>query len=153
VTAFPQNLILSKEHSLNTTHETTPFTVQVTVDFLLKGGLVKVSGTDCHAESDGFFFRFTGDVLEDSERGVDTSAFFKERADGTAGTLGGDEDNVNVRGRNNAGEVLVDNGKPVREVEGLALGEERLDFGPRLTLSSILSLVCQAVDLIRRASS
>jgi len=76
--------------------------------------------------------------LEDGERGVDASAFFEERADGTAGSLGGDEDNVDVLGGNDTGEVLVDYGETVGEVEGLALGEQRLNLGPCFTLSGVL---------------
>jgi hypothetical protein len=116
MSTFSQNFILSKEHSLNTTHETSSLTVQVTVDFFLESRLVEISGPDTDTESDGFFLRFAGHVLEDGERRVDASAFLEETADRAAGTFGGTEDDVDVGGRNDTGEILVDDGETVGEV-------------------------------------
>ena len=97
-----ENLVLSKEHTVDTTHEATTFTVQVGVDLLLKGGIVKEEG-----------------------------------ADGTAGTLRGDEDNIDIGGDVDLGQVLENGGETVGEVKGLSLGEERLNLGPGLGLGSI----------------
>src|SRR5579859_1434383 len=119
MTTFPQNLILSKEHALNTTHKTTPFTIQIRVDFLLKGRLIEISGADGDTESDRLFLGFARDVLEDGKGGVDASAFFKEGADGAAGTFGGDKDYVDVGGGDDTGEILVHDGEPVGEVQSL----------------------------------
>jgi hypothetical protein len=121
VSAFSQNFILSEEHSLDTTHETSSFTVQVTVDFLFKGGLVEISRSNCNTKSNSFLFGFTSDILEDGERGVDSSSFLEERSDCAAGSLGGDEDNINVSGWHDTGEILVDNGETVGEVKSLQL--------------------------------
>ena len=123
MTTFSQDFILSEEHSLDTTHETSSFTVQVTVDFLLKGRLVEISGTDTDSEGDGFFFGFAGHVLEDGEGRVDASAFFEETADCSAGTFGSNEDDVDVLGGNDTSEILVDDGETVGEVQGLKLVE------------------------------
>jgi hypothetical protein len=121
MTTFPQNLVLSEEHSLDTAHETPPFTVQVAVHLLLKGRLVKISRADCDAESNGFFGGFAADVLEDGKGRVDAAAFFKEGADCATGALRGDEDDVDVRWGDNTGEVLVDDGESVGEVESLII--------------------------------
>ena len=119
MSTFSQNFILRKEHSLNATHETSSLTVQVTVDFFLEGRLVEISGTDTDTESDGFFLGFAGDVLEDGEGRVDASAFFEETADCATGTLGGTENDVDVGGRDDTGQILIDDGETVREVQGL----------------------------------
>jgi hypothetical protein len=57
--------------------------------------------------------------LENGDGGVDATALTEEGADGTAGTLGGDEDDVDVGGDLDLGEVLEDGGETVGEVEGL----------------------------------
>jgi hypothetical protein len=152
MSTFSQDFILSKEHSLDTTHETSSLTVQVTVDFLLKGGLVEVPGADTDTEGDGFFRGFAGHVLEDGEGRVDTSALFEETADCSAGTFGCDEDDVDVGRGNDTSEVFVHDGETVGEVQGLesvgelngnnlALSEEGLNLGPCLALSGILKSV------------
>jgi hypothetical protein len=158
MTTFPQDFILSEEHSLDTAHETTSFTVQVAVHFLLEGRLVEVSGANCDAESNGFFCGLAADVLEDGEGGVDTAAFLEEGADCATGALGGNEDDVDVRWGDDTGEVLVDDGEPMGEVESLtlelerkiivhlALGQERLEGFPRFLLSGVLPLVSQPIS-------
>lgn len=60
-----------------------------------------------------------GNVLEDSDRRVDTTALTEESADGAAGALGSDEDDVNVLRDLDLGEILEDWGETVGEVEGL----------------------------------
>ena len=108
---------------MNSAHETSSLTVQVTVDFLLKGRLVEISGTDTDSEGDGFFLGFAGHVLEDGEGRVDASAFFEETADSAAGTFRGAEDDVDVGRRDDTGEIFVDDGETVGEVQGLKLVE------------------------------
>jgi hypothetical protein len=58
--------------------------------------------------------------LEDGNGGVDTTALTEEGADGTAGTLGGNKDDVDVGGDLDLGEVLEDGGETVGEVESLS---------------------------------
>ena len=119
MSTFSQDFILSKEHSLDTTHETSSLTVQVTVDFLLKGRLVEVPGADTDTEGDGFFRGFAGHVLEDGEGRVDASALFEETTDCSAGTFGCDEDDVDVGRGDDTSEVFVHDGETVGEVESL----------------------------------
>ena len=123
------------EFSLSrTTDETydTTFTVKVGVDLLLEGGLVHVTGADSDTDSDSLFLGLAGDVLPDGDGGVDTTTLLEESADSSARALGGNEDDINISGRNDLGVLLVDNGETVREVEGLALGDERGNLGPGL---------------------
>jgi hypothetical protein len=75
--------------------------------------------------------------LPDSNTSVDASALLEEGSDSAAGTLGSNEDNVNILGGNNVGVILVDDGETVREVESLALGDERSNGGPGLGLGSV----------------
>jgi hypothetical protein len=119
VAALTENLVLSKEHTVDTTHQATTLAVQVGVHLLLECGLVHVSGTDGYTEGDGLLLGLASNVLEDGDGGVDTTALTEEGADGTAGTLGGNEDDVNVGGDFDLGEVLEDGGETVGEVESL----------------------------------
>jgi hypothetical protein len=106
---------------VDSAHQATTLTVEVRVDLLLKSGLVHVSGTDGNTEGDSLFLGLAGDVLEDSDGRVDTAALTEESADGAAGALGSDEDDVNVLGDFDLGEVLEDGGEAVGEVESLRL--------------------------------
>jgi hypothetical protein len=104
---------------VDSAHQATTLTVQVGVDLLLEGGLVHVSGTDGNTEGDGLLLGLAGDILVDGDGRVDTTALAEEGADGAAGALGGNEDNVNVGGDFDLGEVLEDGGETVGEVESL----------------------------------
>lgn len=119
VAALTQNLVLGEEHTVDTTHQAATLTVQVRVDLLLKGGLVQVAGTDGNTQGNGLLLSLASHVLVDGERGVDTTALTEQRADSTAGTLGGNQDNVNVLGDLDLGQLLEDGGETVREVQGL----------------------------------
>lgn len=74
---------------MDTTHQATTLSVQVGVDFLLKGGLVEVATADGNTKSLGLLLGFASDILEDSVRGIDTTALTEERSDSSARTLGG----------------------------------------------------------------
>ena len=154
VAALTEDLVLREEHAVDTAHEAATLAVQVRVHLLLEGGLVEVSGTDGDTEGDGLLLGLAGDVLEDGNGGVDATALAEESADGAAGTLGGDEDDIDVGGDLDLGEVLEDGGEAVGEVKSLlrlvsmslisgrlcaylALGELGLDSGPGLGLGSI----------------
>lgn len=119
VAALAENLVLGQEHTVNAAHQAATLAVQVGVDLLLEGGLVEVAGADGHAEGNGLLLSLAGDVLVDGERGVDAAALTEERADGAARALGSDQDDVDVLGDINLGEVLEDGGETVGEVQGL----------------------------------
>ena len=119
VTALTENLVLSEEHAVDTAHEAATLAVKVGVHLLLEGGLVQVAGADGDTEGDGLLLGLARYVLEDGDGGVDATALTEEGADGAAGALGGYEDDVNVRGHVDLGEVLEDGGEAVGEVEGL----------------------------------
>ena len=119
VAALTEDFVLGEEHAVDTAHQAATLTVQVGVDLLLEGGLVHVSGTDGNTEGDSLLLGLAGDVLEDGDGGVDAAALTEEGADGAAGALGGDEDDVNVGGDLDLGEVLEDGGEAVGEVESL----------------------------------
>ena len=104
---------------MNTTHEAATLTVEVGVDLLLEGGLVEVTAADGNTEGNSLLLSLAGHVLEDGEGRVDTTALTEERADGTAGALGGNEDDVDVGGGLNLGALLEDGRETVGEVEGL----------------------------------
>jgi hypothetical protein len=106
---------------VDTTHQATALAVQVGVDLLLECSLVHVSGTDGDTEGNGLLLGLASDVLEDGNGRVDTAALTEESADGAARALGGDEDDVNVGGDFDLGEVLEDGGETVGEVESLFL--------------------------------
>jgi hypothetical protein len=113
VAALTENLVLSEEHAVDTAHQATTLAVQVGVDLLLEGGLIHVSGTDSNTEGNGLLLGLAGDVLEDGDGRVDTAALTEESADGAAGALGSDEDDVDVGGDVDLGEVLEDGGETV----------------------------------------
>ena len=104
---------------MDTAHEAATLTVEIGVDLLLEGGLVEVAGADGDTEGDSLLLGLAGNVLEDSEGRVDTTALTEQGADGTAGTLGGAEDDINILGNVDLGDVLEDGGETVGEVEGL----------------------------------
>jgi hypothetical protein len=83
------------------THDTT-LSVEVREDLLLEGRLVGVTGADGDGEGAGLLHSLAGDVLVDGDRGVDAAALLEEGADGPARTLGGDKDDVDVRGADDA---------------------------------------------------
>jgi hypothetical protein len=120
VAALTENLVLSEEHTVDTTHQATTLAVQVGVYLLLECGLVHVSGTDADTESDSLLLGLASNVLVDGDGGVDATALTEEGADGTAGALGGNEDDVNVGGDFDLGEVFEDGGETVGEVESLS---------------------------------
>lgn len=104
---------------MDTTHQATTLTIQIGVDLLLEGGLVHVSGANGNTEGDGLLLGLAGNVLVNGDGGVDTTALAEESADSAAGALGRNEDDVNVGGNFDLGEVLEDGGETVGEVEGL----------------------------------
>lgn len=121
MTALTEDLVLGKEHAVDTTHQATTLAVEIGVDLLLEGGLVEVARADSDTESDGLLLGLTGDILEDGDGRVDAAALTEEGAHGAAGTLRGNEDDVHVLGDLDLGEVLEDRREAVGEVESLQL--------------------------------
>ena len=119
VAALAEDLVLGEEHAVDTAHQAATLTVQVRVHLLLEGGLVEVAGADGDTHGDGLLLGLAGHILVDGNGGVDATALTEEGADGTAGALGGNEDDVDVRGDLDLGEVLEDGGETVGEVQGL----------------------------------
>lgn len=121
VAALTENFVLGEEHAVDAAHQAAALTVQVRVDLLLEGGLVEVAGADGDTERDGLLLSLAGDVLEDGDGGVDATALAEEGADSAAGALGGNEDDVDVGGDLDLGEVLEDGREAVGEVESLSV--------------------------------
>lgn len=117
--ALTEDLVLGKEHAVDTSHQATALAVEVRKDLLLEGGFVEVAGTDGDTKGNGLLLGLAGDVLIDGDGGVDAAALTEEGTDGTAGALGGNEDDVHVLGDIDLGEVLEDRRETVGEVEGL----------------------------------
>ena len=66
----------------------------------------------------------------DGEAGVDALAFQEQPAHRRARSLRRHEDHVDVLGRHDAGLVLVDDAEAVREIEGFAGRQARLELRP-----------------------
>ena len=61
-------------------------------------------------------------------------ALLEERANDAARALGGEENDVHIFWRYDLGVLFVHNGETMREVESLALGDERHELLPRRRL-------------------
>ena len=136
---------------MDTTHQASTLTVEVRVDLLLEGGLVEVAGADSDTKSDGLLLCLAGHVLENSNGRVDTTSLTEERSHGSARSLGCNEDDVDVSGNLDLGEVLEDWGETVREVEGLVRESVLTLFYaqilPSLTLPFVIwGLICGHVS-------
>lgn len=121
VAALAEDLVLGEEHAVDAAHQAAALAVEVGVDLLLEGCLVEVTRADGDAEGDGLLLGVAGDVLVDGDGGVDAAALAEEGAHGAAGALGGDEDDVDVLGDLDLGEVLEDGGETVGEVKSLGI--------------------------------
>lgn len=67
VSTLTENLVLSKEHAVDTTHQAATLTVEVRVDLLLKGGLVQVAGADGNTKGNSLLLSLAADILVDGE--------------------------------------------------------------------------------------
>jgi hypothetical protein len=88
------------------THDTS-LSVKVREDLLLKGGLVAVTGSNGDTEGNGLLLGLSGNVLPNGNGRVDTTSLEEEGTDGTAGTLGGNENDVNILGGDDIGLRVV----------------------------------------------
>lgn len=114
-----ENLVLGKEHAVDTAHKAATFTVQIRVHFLLECGLVKVTTADSDTHSDGLLQSLASHILENSDGGVDTTSLTEKGSHGSAGTLGSNENDIDVLWNLNAGSVLENGRETVREVKSL----------------------------------
>ena len=119
VATLAENLVLGEEHTVDTAHQAATLTVEVRVDLLLEGGLVEVAGANGDTESNGLLLSLTSDVLEDGEGRVDAAALAEESANSATRTLGSTQDNINILGDVDVGDLLEDGREAVGEVEGL----------------------------------
>src|SRR5262249_53499572 len=99
--------------------------------------LEQVARADGDAQGEDALAGAARRVLVDGEAGVDATALQEQAADGRARALGGDEDNVDVGRRDDAGLLAVDDAEAVREVEGLAFRQVRLERRPVFLLSGV----------------
>ena len=119
VATLTENLVLGKEHAVDTAHEAAALAVQIRVDLLLECRLVQVTTADSDTHSDGLLQSLASYVLEHSDGGVDTTSLTKKRSHGTAGALWSNENDIDVLWHLNASSVLEDGGETVGEVKGL----------------------------------
>lgn len=119
VALLAENLVLGEEHTVDTAHKAASLTVEVRVDLLLKGGQVHVSGADGNTEGGGLLESLASDILVDSDGGVDATALAEKGADSAAGSLGCDEDDIDISWHFDLGELLEHGGESVREVKSL----------------------------------
>ena len=119
VAALAEHLVLREEHAVDAAHQAAALAVQVRVHLLLEGGLVEVTTADGNTEGLSLLLGLASDVLEDGVRGVDTTTLTEERSDSSARSLGGDEDDVDILGDINIGDILEDRGETVGEVQSL----------------------------------
>jgi hypothetical protein len=129
VATLTEDLVLGEEHAVDTAHKAAALTVEVRVDLLLKRRLVQVTTADGHTHGNSLLLGLASDVLEDSERRVDTTALTEEGADGSARALGSAEDHIDVGGDLDLGQVLEDGRETVREVKSLENGVSITSFG------------------------
>lgn len=124
-----------RRKTINTDH--TAFTVKIRVHLFLECRVVHVSRTNANAERNGLLLSLTCYVLEDCDAGIDATALLEQCSDGTTRALGRDKDDINIFRRNNFGVLLVYDRETMREIERLALGDQRSNFGPCLRLRSV----------------
>ena len=126
---------------MNASHQAAALTVEIGVDLLLERGLVEVAAANSDTESDSLLFSLASDVLVDSNGRVDTTTLSEQSADGAARTLWSDEDDIDVRGHFDLGEVLEDGGEAVGEVERLQVSVFPI-IGWRLVLLTFPLVSC-----------
>lgn len=114
------------------THENTTLSIQIRVNLLLERCLVHVARTDTNANGHSLLQRFSGDVLEDGDTGVDPASLLEQSSNSATRTLGCDEDDIDILRGNDVGQVLEDDREAVREVERFVIGDERGDLFPCL---------------------
>ena len=81
--------------------------------------------------------RAPGVILLDGKAAVDPAAVQEIGAHAGAGAFGGNQDHVHVFRRDDAGLVVVDDGKAVREIQRIAFLQVRLDLRPDQLLPGI----------------
>ena len=90
-----------RRRSAGTHH--TALSVEIRVHLFLKCRLVQISRSDSNTNGDGLLLGLAGDILVYCNGRVDSSTFEVEGSDGSAGSLGSDEDHIDVFGRDDLG--------------------------------------------------
>ena len=104
---------------MDATHQATTFAIEVRIDFLFESGLIEVARANSDTKSDSLLLGLASNILENSNRGVDTTTLTEECADGTARSLWRNKDDIDIRGYIDLGKILENGRETVREVEGL----------------------------------
>ncbi len=134
---FAQHVVLCGKDTLNGTHQRSAFTGEVAVNLPLEVGFEHVTATDADTESHHAIVSTTRCVLIDGVARVEPAFFEEQATERSSRTLGSNENNVDILGRNDTGTVGVGDAEPVREVQSLARSELFLDGGPQRNLRSV----------------
>jgi hypothetical protein len=102
------------------------FAEEVSFGFFTEGGAEKATtgAADAVAIVKGLVLGFAGSILVDSEQARNAAALLVLEADGVAGALGSDEDDIDIGRGYDAVEVDVET---MGEGQGFASGQVRLD--------------------------
>ncbi len=114
-----ETLLLCEEHAVDSSHQATTLTVQVGVNLLLKGSLIQVSTSNPDAETNCLFLGLSSHILVNGDGGVDTTALTEQGSDSSARSLGGHEDDIDIFGHFDFGQILEDGREAMREVKSL----------------------------------
>src|SRR6185437_5080022 len=117
---FAEHFVLCREDALDRAHEGAAFAGEVAEYFFAEVGLEEVAATYCDAEGDDAIFGFAGGVLVDGVAGVQTTALEEHAAQRGAGAFGGDEEYVDIFGRQDARLFVKGDAEAMGEVQRLA---------------------------------
>ncbi len=132
-----QQVVLGLHHAGQSPHENPALAGEIADDFAFEGRGEKVPGADPDSERQRFFAGLAREVLEDGKARIDAAAVEEVGAHGAAGALRRHQDDIDVRGRDDTGLVLVDDGEAVREVKRVARLQAGLDLGPHGHLTGV----------------
>ncbi len=137
VAFFAQHFVLCGEDPLDGAHEGAAFAGQVAVHFFSEIGFEKISAADSDAEGDDAVLCFAGGVLEDGIAAVKAAALEEHSSQRGTGAFGGDEENVDILGGDDAGLFVKGDAEAMGEVEGFAGGKVFLYRRPELDLGGV----------------
>ena len=119
MTPLSQDLVLCKEHAVDTAHQATTLTVEIGINLLLEGGLIEVTTADGNTKSNSLLLSLTGNILVDSNGRVDTTAFTEEGSDSSARSFRCNQDDIDIRWDLDFCKILEDRREAMREVQCL----------------------------------
>ena len=132
-----EHFVLGGQDALDRAHQGAALTGEVGIDLALEIGLEQVAGTHTDAQGERALEGAAGSVLVNSVRRIHAAALQEEAAQGGAGALRGHHDHIHVRGRDDAGALLVGDAEAMGEIQGLARGQVLLHGGPDRDLGRI----------------